>query len=53
MRVYIAVRVAATGGNMEVANDFVYPDHSLNAAAFPPLGIQLRAVSFPFALFNV
>lgn len=48
-----AVREAATGGDVEVADDLVDAHDALDAAAFFALGFEALCVAFAVALFDV
>ena len=50
---HVAIAVTASWGDMEIANDLVYPHPTFNAATFLALLIQSFAVVFTFALLDV
>lgn len=50
---HVAIAVTASWGDMEIANDLVYPHSTFDAASFLALLIQPLAVVFAFALLDV
>jgi hypothetical protein len=51
--VHVHVGETATRGNVEVTNNLVHTEDTLNAAALAALGLELFSVSFPLTLLDV
>ena len=51
--VHVTIAETASWSNVEVPNDLVDSDSSLNTASFLSLGVQSFSVMFAFALFDV
>lgn len=53
MNVHVPIAETPPGCDMEIANNFVYPQASFYTTALFSLGVETLAVMFPFALLNV
>lgn len=50
--VHVAVAKAAAGGDVEVTDDLVHAQPTVDAASFVALGLEVLGVVFPFALLD-
>lgn len=50
--VHVSVAEAAAGGDVEVTNDLVHTQPTIDTATFVALGLEVLGVVFPFALLD-
>lgn len=50
---HVTVREAAAGGDVEVPDDLVHLDNTLQTTTFLPLCLESSCVTFSFALFDI